>query len=70
MSGFSPVPGGLGTRPTRLSFVYIDGLCRITATGVALQSGMAGDYVKVKNKGSGKIILARVVDGTAVAVDP
>lgn len=48
----------------------VDGLCRITAAGVALQSGMAGDYVKVKNKGSGKIILARVVDGTAVAVGP
>jgi flagella basal body P-ring formation protein FlgA len=31
---------------------------------------MAGDYVKVKNKGSGKIILARVVDGAAVAVGP
>ena len=53
-----------------LSIVYIGGLCRITTAGVALQSGMAGDYVKVKNKGSGKIILARVVDGTAVAVDP
>ena len=48
----------------------VDGLCRITSAGVSLQSGMAGDYVKVKNKGSGKIILARVVDGAAVAVDP
>ncbi len=53
-----------------LSIVYVDGLCRITACGVALQSGVAGDYVKVKNKGSGKIILARVVDAAAVAVDP
>jgi flagella basal body P-ring formation protein FlgA len=53
-----------------LSIVYIDGFCRITTAGVALQSGMAGDYVKVKNKGSGKIILARIVDGTAVTVDP
>ncbi len=53
-----------------VSIVYVNGLCRITAVGVALQTGMAGDYVKVKNKGSGKIILARVVDGSVVAVDP
>ena len=67
-SAIEPIPDIEAGR--ELSIVYIDGLCRITAAGVALQSGMAGDYVKVKNKGSGKIILARVVDGTAVAVDP
>ena len=53
-----------------VSIVYVDGLCRITTVGVALQSGLAGEYVKVKNKASGKIIVARVVDETVVAVDP
>jgi flagella basal body P-ring formation protein FlgA len=53
-----------------VAIVYSDGLCRIATAGRALQSGLAGDYIKVKNKSSGKIILARVVDATAVAVDP
>jgi len=55
---------------TAVSIVYTDGLCRITAPGTALQPGLAGDYVKVKNTSSGKIIVARVVDQNAVAVDP
>lgn len=53
-----------------VSIVYSDGLCRISAEGKALASGLAGEYIKVKNKSSGKIILARIVDATAVAVDP
>ena len=53
-----------------VAIVYIDGLCRISTEGKALQSGLAGEYIKVKNKSSGKIILARIVDATAVAVDP
>ncbi len=67
-SAIEPIPDIESGR--ELSIVYVDGLCRITTVGVALQTGMAGDYIKVKNKGSGKIILARVVDGAAVAVDP
>ena len=46
-----------------------DGVCRISATGVVMQEGMAGDYIKVKNKSSGKMVIARVVDAGAVAVD-
>ncbi|MFQ6008343.1 MAG: flagellar basal body P-ring formation chaperone FlgA [Candidatus Zixiibacteriota bacterium] len=53
-----------------ITIVYVDGLCRITAAGMALQSGMAGEYIKVKNKASNKTIIARVVDKTVVAVDP
>lgn len=53
-----------------VTIVYTDGLCRISADGRTLQAGQAGDYIRVKNKGSGKIILARVIDATAVAVDP
>ncbi len=53
-----------------VSIVYDDGFCRISTPGTALQPGSAGDYVKVKNKSSGKIIMARVKDETAVVVDP
>ncbi|MEW5994976.1 MAG: flagellar basal body P-ring formation chaperone FlgA [Candidatus Zixiibacteriota bacterium] len=53
-----------------LSIVFVDGVCRITAAGVALESGLAGEYIRVKNKSSGKTIVARIVDGSAVAVDP
>ncbi len=52
-----------------VAIVYTDGLCRISATGVVMQEGMAGDYIKVKNKSSGKVVIARVVDPGAVAVD-
>ena len=50
--------------------VYDDGFCKITALGVALQTGVAGEYVKVKNKSTKKIILARIVDDKSVAIDP
>ncbi len=53
-----------------VKIVYVDGLCQVTASGVALEQGMAGEYVKVRSKASGKIIMARVVDDGAVAVDP
>lgn len=57
-------------RGREVQIVYSDGLCRITTSGIALQTGMAGEYLKIKNKSTGKIIIARVVDETAVAVDP
>jgi flagella basal body P-ring formation protein FlgA len=57
-------------RGREVAIVYADGLCRITASGVTMQPGMAGEYIRVKNKASGKIIEARVIDETAVAVDP
>jgi flagella basal body P-ring formation protein FlgA len=41
----------------------------ITAPGKALQAGSTGDYVRVKNKATGKILSAKVVDATSVAVD-
>jgi flagella basal body P-ring formation protein FlgA len=50
--------------------VYDDGICRITAPGVALQSGVSGDYIKVKNKATRKIVVARVIEDGAVAIDP
>jgi flagella basal body P-ring formation protein FlgA len=54
----------------RVTVVYDDGRCRVSAAGVALQSGVTGDYVKVKNESSGKIIVAKVVDESTVAIDP
>lgn len=53
-----------------VTIVYTDGRCRITTPGRALQTGSSGEYIKVKNTGSGKIIMARVVDDGSVAVDP
>jgi flagella basal body P-ring formation protein FlgA len=53
-----------------VSITYVNGPIQITAAGTALQSGMAGDYIKVKNMQSGKIIMARVVDNAQVAIDP
>jgi len=50
--------------------IYNDGLCRVTAPGVALQPGAAGEYIKVRNKATKKIIMARVIDDRAVEVDP
>lgn len=53
-----------------VTIVYNDGLCQITAPGVAMGTGSAGDYIKVRNTTSGKVLVARVVDATAVAIDP
>ena len=50
--------------------IYVSGLCRITAEGKALQDGQTGDLIRVKNKSSGKIVFARVVDKNLVQVDP
>lgn len=50
--------------------VYDDGFCKVTAPGMALQSGLSGDYIKVKNKATNKIIVARIIDDNSVAVDP
>lgn len=50
--------------------IYDDGVCKVTAPGMALQSGLSGEYIKVKNKATKKIIVARVVDNNSVAVDP
>lgn len=50
--------------------VYVSGLCKITTAGKALQDGYAGELIRVKNKSSGKIVFARVIDMKIVRVDP
>lgn len=63
-----PVPDVESGRETLI--IYNDGLCRVTAPGEALQPGIVGDYIRVRNKATKKIITARVIDDRAVAVDP
>lgn len=62
------IPDIVSGRETTI--VYSGSVFKITADGVALQSGCEGDFIKVKNKTSKKIIVARVIDAHHVAVDP
>ncbi len=62
------IPDIVSGRETTI--VYSGSVFKITADGVALQSGCVGDFIKVKNKTSKKIIVARVIDAHHVAVDP
>jgi flagella basal body P-ring formation protein FlgA len=63
-----PVPDVESGR--EVTIVYNDGRCQISTPGIAMGTGSAGDYIKVRNSTSGKVLVARVVDGTAVAIDP
>ncbi|MEA1979640.1 MAG: flagellar basal body P-ring formation chaperone FlgA [candidate division Zixibacteria bacterium] len=56
-------------RGEEVAIVYIEGAFKVSTVGKVLQEGRAGDYIKVKNKSSGKIVIARVVDGHSVAID-
>ena len=67
-SAIEPVPDIEVGR--EVSIVYDNGLFTITVPGRVLQDGIGGEYVRVKNLASGKIVMARVVDARAVAVDP
>ncbi len=62
------IPDIISGRETTI--VYSGGIFKVTADGIALQSGSEGDFIKVKNKTSKKIIVARVIDSRHVAVDP
>jgi flagella basal body P-ring formation protein FlgA len=52
-----------------VTIVLSEELLQITAPGRCLQSGSAGDYIKVKNQATGKVLKARVIDSQSVAVD-
>lgn len=67
-NAIEPVPDVEAGR--EVTIVYVNGLCQVSTPGIALQPGRAGDYVRVKNKSSSKIIYARIVDSKVVAVDP
>jgi flagella basal body P-ring formation protein FlgA len=53
-----------------VSIVFAGDLYTVTAHGKALQDGYTGDYVKVKNQSSGKVLKAQVVDENEVRVGP
>ena len=53
-----------------VNIIYVSGLCKISAEGKALQDGQTGELIRVKNKSSGKIVFARIVDKHLVQVDP
>jgi flagella basal body P-ring formation protein FlgA len=55
---------------TDIHIIYASGLCRVTSQGQALQDGRIGDFIKIKNKSSGKIVFARVIDDKTAAVAP
>lgn len=66
-SAVQPIPDVSSGR--EVTIIYSGGLFRVSAIGIVMQDGIAGEYIRVKNKSSGKIILARVVSADAVAVD-
>jgi flagella basal body P-ring formation protein FlgA len=53
-----------------VTIIYSDHWGTVTVPGTVLQTGWAGRKIKVRNKASGRTILARVVDDRSVAVDP
>ncbi len=53
-----------------VTIIFSDHWGTITVPGRAMQTGWTGKKIRVKNKASGKILLARVVDNKSVAVDP
>ena len=55
---------------TDIHIIYSNGLCRVTSQGQALQDGRIGDYIKIKNKSSGKIVFARIVDEKTATITP
>jgi len=67
-SAMEPIPDIESGSETKI--VYDDGLCRITAPGRAMQSGMVGEYIKVRNQSTKKILMAKVTDANSVKVDP
>lgn len=52
-----------------IKIVLAEQLLQITAPGRSLQSGSVGEFIKVKNQATGKVLKARVVDAHSVAVD-
>jgi flagella basal body P-ring formation protein FlgA len=53
-----------------VSIVYQSGMCRITASGTALQNGRVGDQIKIRNNSSRQVVLATVTNTSEVSVTP
>lgn len=67
-SAIEPVPDIEVGR--EVSIQCSNGLFSISTPGTAQQSGMAGELIRVKNRASGKIIQATIVDNSTVAIAP
>lgn len=52
-----------------VAIIFDNGLCRITVPGRSMEAGSRGENIKIKNKSSGKVIVARVLDDSSVTVD-
>jgi flagella basal body P-ring formation protein FlgA len=51
-----------------LTIRYIKGLLTATASGVAMEDGITGDFIRVRNESSRKILKARVISSGMVEV--
>jgi len=58
----------LVSRGQTAKLVYSSGDLRITAIGVALQPGSSGDFIKVRNVDSGRVITGTVLEDGSVQV--
>ena len=52
-----------------VTIILKNSLMQITAPGRVLESGSVGESIRVKNKATGKIIVARVIDKNSVEVE-
>jgi flagellar basal body P-ring formation protein FlgA len=53
-----------------VTIVCNEGLLQVSVPGQALEAGLTGSVVRVRNNASRKILTARVVDAKTVAVEP
>ena len=52
-----------------ITIAAVNGGLKITATGIAKSNGQEGDTIRVKNSGSGKEILCKVIGPGLAAVE-
>lgn len=52
------------------SIIYDEGLFKVTAEGIAMQDGVIGDFIRVKNKSTRKILTAKVISSNQVIINP
>jgi flagella basal body P-ring formation protein FlgA len=55
-------------RGSPVTLVYESGALHVEAAGVVEESGRAGDFVQVKNSGSGKLLRGKVLDARTIGI--
>ncbi|RMD87321.1 MAG: flagella basal body P-ring formation protein FlgA [Candidatus Dadabacteria bacterium] len=53
----------------RVTVIYEKGLLTATATGIAIQEGIKGDLIRVRNEDSHRVIMARIAEPGIVRID-